>query len=345
MRSRQPGRRNEAPERQPRGARPPAHRPEAFTLIELLVVIAIIAVLIGLLLPAVQKVREAAARTKCANNLKQIALGIHAYHDARQRFPTGRNQDFTYNGVPDVVPDPGRRYGWTEALLPFIEQGNLEKQFVYDPANWNANKTDPGTGTGGPNAFSMKCPATYQCPSDAPQPLVDNVTDLPWMYADTSYMGNAGTYSWPEGYVTGGQTRDGIFFRNSNITITGISDGTSNTLLGGERSHTDQNYDAVNGPGGDYLIGWGWWHYNGGGDSMFGCGVPVNYKWPANVAASDPSFNQVYHDRVNASGSNHSGGANFAMADGSVSFISETIALPTLTALGTRNGGEVNPPQ
>src|SRR5215472_11978580 len=128
----------------------------AFTLIELLVVIAIIAILIGLLLPAVQKVREAAARTQCTNNLKQIGLALHSYHDASNYFPPGYVDGNTDpNSTPDNDVGPG--WGWATFLLPYLEQQNL-----YNQINLNA-----GIGIGSNAAPSQMSLKVYQCPADA----------------------------------------------------------------------------------------------------------------------------------------------------------------------------------
>src|SRR5262245_25533107 len=128
-----------------------------FTLIELLVVIAIIAVLIGLLLPAVQKVRETAARISCANNLKQIALAAHNYHDATNRFPTGARLSIDVGGIPT-----GGTNLWVE-LLPYFEKDNLYKQ-------WDHN--DNRNNVGGTNALSARVIKILLCPSD---PLAETV--------------------------------------------------------------------------------------------------------------------------------------------------------------------------
>src|SRR5881275_1807597 len=131
-------------------------RPRAFTLIELLVVIAIIAVLIGLLLPAVQKVREAANRMSCTNNLKQIGLALHSYHDGMGFFPPGYLDGNTDpNSTPDNDVGPG--WGWASFLLPYLEQGNIYKQI-----NFNQ-----GIGTGSNAAVAQMSLKVYLCPSDA----------------------------------------------------------------------------------------------------------------------------------------------------------------------------------
>src|SRR5260370_18937783 len=137
----------------------PFHGRRAFTLIELLVVIAIIAVLIGLLLPAVQKVRAAADRMTCTNNLKQWALAAHNYHGTNGRFPPGINK---------ASPDLSVRFNWVVVLLPYVEQDAGYRRYNQNPATWDSNRNDPATGMhGGPNAPIALTFNTMVCPSDA----------------------------------------------------------------------------------------------------------------------------------------------------------------------------------
>jgi prepilin-type N-terminal cleavage/methylation domain-containing protein/prepilin-type processing-associated H-X9-DG protein len=312
---------------------------QGFTLIELLVVIAIIAVLIGLLLPAVQKVREAAARMSCSNNLKQLGLAMHNYHDSNSKFPVGVNRNGGKPGY-DVAPDgPGPnqpnqvRYDWIHKLMPYMEQGNLERGWNY--TNFNANKVD-ASGNPGAGAYIAQVPKMIRCPSSA-SPPVDDKSDLPNIWGITNYRGVAGVVAWPDA----SETVDGLLYRNRAHKITEITDGTSNTLMIAEFSNFDPVFDAVL-AGDDYLDGWGWWCYGGVGDVLVGTEAPVGFMWPANIKSLDGATQQQYYNwRINAIGSQHTGGANACRADGSVQFISNSISPTTLQAMGSRAGGEV----
>jgi prepilin-type N-terminal cleavage/methylation domain-containing protein/prepilin-type processing-associated H-X9-DG protein len=322
------------------------HR-NGFTLIELLVVIAIIAILIGLLLPAVQKVREAAARSQCLNNLKQLGLACHNYHSAYEKLPYGvlRRQTPEYPHPQNEPSGPFSRYALMYQLLPFIEQENLYKR--WDQYNFGNNEIDPATGVShGPGAFVLQTVKTLACPSN---PNASNHISEPSDPADsrwalTSYYGCAGTRGYPRrgpSVPNLFQYRDGIFDQNRQNTLPGISDGTSNTLMLGERHYFDPIFDSVTG---DKIKDWGWVWFGAQGDAFLACGVPMNFKLPANFATLDGATQQLlFDDRINAFGSGHTGGANFAMGDGSVRFITQTISPVTFLALGTKSGGEVIP--
>ena len=290
----------------------PRVRPSAFTLIELLVVIAIIAILIGLLLPAVQKVREAAARMSCSNNLKQLALGLHNYHDANGRFPDGihRNQGTAPPSTGQYAitnESPIRRFNWTIAVLPYIEQDNVEKLWNY--TNFNANRGI----TGDPATISWRVIKTYICPSDALGnagiDTGEGASSPPRHWAVTSYGANAGRVS----YRRAAQTNDGPFVHNVPRKIADLSDGTTNTIFLGERSHFDPVFDST----GDNMDAWGWWAFGAEGDVLLSAAERINWKMPS------PPTQANFDLRINVFGSQHAGGANFALGDGSVRFISD----------------------
>ena len=211
-----------------------SRRRSGFTLIELLVVIAIIAVLIGLLVPAVQKVREAAARLKCQNNLKQLALAAYLHHDARGAFPTGLHMGVNMGG--------GLWAGgttWMVELLPYIEQDNLHRQWDYNDFRNNV--------AGGTNSVTAQRITIHRCPSDQLNLwgyFNSAIPEARGCYGVGSYCGNAGRRSCPPPQLT----RDGIFSLDSMVRLAEVTDGSSNTFLFGERSHRDPEYDRIASP-------------------------------------------------------------------------------------------------
>ncbi len=341
-------------------------RRSAFTLIELLVVIAIIGILIALLLPAVQRVREAANRAKCSNNLKQIGLATHGFHDSRLRLPEGlsgyQNSSYTQS------PYSGGYYGNTlfAFILPHIEQGPLAAKWNYE----NPTKNAYGS-TNNPHKDVDSLTATVIpiliCPSDQIKInpfLLDYTANSGYAqgwFGGTSYKGCSGTHStyfqdWP----AAGNQPDGVFFMTGTksnpkpdqkaIGFNAITDGLSNTIMFGERHHWDPTFDAVLAVAPGYysrypIAEWAAWGWNTGGNGtthvFCSTKVPINYMTPANVS---PGFAAV-NARMSAFGSGHPGGADFAMADGSVTFIRDSIALKTLQALSTRSGNETASPE
>jgi prepilin-type N-terminal cleavage/methylation domain-containing protein/prepilin-type processing-associated H-X9-DG protein len=301
----------------------------AFTLIELLVVIAIIAILIGLLLPAVQKVREAANRMSCENNLKQIGVALHNYHSAYQTLPPGSNtKGFTVVAL----------------ILPFMEQQNLYSQINFSVAANNAANAGP-TGTRIPSLI---------CPSDVLGP-----NSLPPGQGGNNYFANYGTNLH---FFQNSSVANGPFcLRDQGLTLLAITDGTSNTAAFSEVIKGDWNNavysrgDWLNAGGAGlpttadqalaicqsvnpqnlgfqwFSAGGEWLNDNNTGTAYTHVDLPnmTQCAWPGNLTFGLSA--NSYHDN----------GVNLLLCDGSVRFVNNSVSIATWRALGTRNGGDL----
>ncbi len=289
------------------------HSRMAFTLIELLVVIAIVGVLVGMLLPAVQMVRESARRTSCANNFKQIALAVQNYESARKKFPAG---------ITSASAQPYRSMTWLTQLLPYLEQTNLWDQAVED------YRLDPSPFL---SHLAMRTPVnTFACPSD-PDSGKQQWTHQFRLIASTNYLGSNGT-----NYLT----EDGVFGRDSRTRTADISDGTSYTILAGERP-----------PSPDFWYGW-WYAGNGqagtGSLDMLMGAREINGTHPYTTYLESCPVGP-YRFAKGKRGqmcdtlhwwSFHPGGAQFAFCDGSIRFLGYS-ADEILPQMATRAGSEV----
>jgi len=288
-----------------------------FTLIELLVVIAIIAVLVALLLPAVQQAREAARRSSCKNNLKQIGLGLHNYHDTHRVFPPGwvtRITNSTYNNNRFG----SGRYGWSAFILPFVDQASIYNQQNFEAANMpNPNNN---------NALNQSL-SVYRCPSDTGPDVVAAAQASG--YGLSNYAGNYGHIERPGHSFE--QFTSGILFGNSSIKMRDITDGTSNTIMAGE--HSIRQRGILNSRGA------GIW-----------AGLIQNKQMDLLCRSTDATtpINQsspVANNSHDGFGSFHTGGAQFLLCDGSIRFISENIdsgagITGTYQRLGNREDGQ-----
>jgi prepilin-type N-terminal cleavage/methylation domain-containing protein/prepilin-type processing-associated H-X9-DG protein len=293
-----------------------------FTLIELLVVIAIIAILIALLVPAVQKVREAAARAQCENNMKQILVAAHQYHDEYKHFPANSQNE---GGWDWAFQQNAKSWSWLARLLPYLEQGSLYQQANIDTNTFSQSLPYLGTGL-----------SVFFCPSDNSRTLNPdlnraNLQGVP--IATSNYKGNTGdcwcwgTYSNKcdyDGRCDGLTYGNGIFYRDNTISPTRIGqiiDGTSESFFLGEDIPEIDAHCA--------------WPYANG--TIGTCAIPPNIMAKPTGQAYDPynDWPEIYSFR-----SRHQDGLNFALADGSVRFVSAGIALPVYRALATINGSE-----
>lgn len=352
----------------------PLHR-RAFTLIELLVVIAIIAILIGLLLPAVQKVREAASRMKCQNHLKQLALAFHNYHEANSAFPSGRT------GPPGSTSQ--ERLSALVYITPYIEQSNLQNliftvpqtygttTYTSVPVPWDQNYDPWG------KAFQMP---NMHCPSDTPR--YDARGGRTGEIASTSYAVCWGDFVSNTG-LSGTYKPRGLFGWNSKIRVTDVTDGTSNSIMMSERTfrmgprtilgnaaigvtnvanNPSECLLTVNRATGEYNpnvllnVYYAGVRWNDGSAEFTGFNTILPPNSPTCYTGGNATTSGSNTPGLFSAQSRHTGGVNASFADGSVRFVRETInagnqgapeqlsgpsPYGTWGALGTINGGEV----
>lgn len=329
-----------------------------FTLVELLVVIAIIGILIGMLLPAVQSVREAARRISCANNIRQMGLASLNFESAHMKFPESYRQ-------PPTAPT-GRGWSGQALILPFIEQGNLFASINFDLEYLDPSQT-LDLGNGAQRLQSARVPA-YLCPSEVNDTVRLDDDGTPEHYP-LNYAANAGT--WFVYDPTGSRNGQGALLTNRGNSIASFTDGTSNTLLFGEvkaytpyfrnagMSSVDMPTDpaSVASLGGDFKATTGHteWVDGRAHQTSFTSTFAPNTRVPHSDSSSDEEFDVDWTNwqegRDGASGnptfaavtarSFHPGGVTIGRADGSAGFTSDNISLIVWQAMSTRNGGEV----
>jgi type II secretory pathway pseudopilin PulG len=291
---------------------------QAITLIEVLVVIALIGVLVALLLPAVQQMREASARTQCQNNLKQLGVALHGYHTEYAKFPQAYNEFWNLCEPADqpTPPDPRPRKSWAALILPFIEQDALQQSGIQN--------------------YRQVAVRTFLCPTDVNAATAvstaGNYKYLGGQFGLTSYLAVEGTiYLWGQGNsllnIQFQSPKDGVIYCSSDIRLTDITDGSSNTLMLGERP-----------PSPPPPLDWGWWTWSAYDTAL---AVADDRLLPYGSACLPSYYQPDTADNVCATHhfwSFHDGGAYWLFADGTVRFLTYDVQ-PKLEWLASRNDG------
>jgi prepilin-type N-terminal cleavage/methylation domain-containing protein len=299
----------------------PSRRSRAFTLVELLVVIAIIGILVALLLPAVQAAREAARRISCQNNMKQLGLSLHNYHDTHKALPPSRTSSPNHT--------------WAPFLFPFIEQTNL-----YDQYNWNVNWDHPGNQpTIATDISTFRCPSAPGGTSRRDR-VRNGIQAATSDYAPIAGVANIVVTS---GYISNTNLRGAIVARKW-VRLAEITDGTSNTLFMGEDAGRPAFWiSSGRGPqnnrpgGGNLSVSNG--RVRGAGWADTSNAIPLHTFRRDGLRVPGPCPMNCTNN--NEAFSFHPGGIDTVLADGSVRFLSETITIPTYAGLITRSGGEI----
>ena len=308
-------------------------RRQGFTLIELLVVIAIISILVALLLPAVQQAREAARRSSCKNNLKQLGLALHNYHDTHQAFPIGMMNTIS-NWGEDGSLGASARGGWFSLILPFIEQGPLYDRWAAEQSSGTANLFFTGRNLAVP---SMRCPSDPNGEKATTNGISGN------------YLLCGGGYAWGlQGEVLdeNGNLPTGMFYTRSKVRMRDVTDGTSNTIMASEINIVGDSEGTVpSGCGARDMRGL-YWNFVHMGSLLVTVRPPNSsagdvMSWGGRTTGFAPISSCSNDNGIVTPRSRHTGGAQVAMADGSIRFVSENIDTVLFQNLGTKGGGEV----
>lgn len=343
-----------------------SRRSLGFTLVELLVVIAIIGILVALLLPAIQAAREAARRAQCTSGLKQLGLAMQNYMSARKDVLPGGVLQQNDSDLPAHTAGSGSSYqgeSFFVFLMPYMEE-----QAIFD--NWKF--TDRGKNSVTESSPAAQLISVLICPSDTATekvcyfpsvPVGNSGMAFPGYYSISSYAGNHGTFNYYPNDAAASD--DGMFYiyakppssagicytqpapkpcvrHDKGVALKTVTDGTSKTVLVGERYNSDPGFDALDSSirSGLYIHQWALWGFTGGFKmsghaTRSGGTIGINYRVPSGCSSY-----QCQDDRLKSWGSGHPGGANLCMVDGSARFVSDSISQVLLAAISTRNKGE-----